>query len=283
MRKVLWCSTMLAIMAAGAIYLTADYATRNPRSLVGRCLIATSNPIGQFGHSAAGQTCAMEKNSDEPSAVPGTPVEIVLEPAERPRSARPFLSTIVIPSDDEVLTAPPESSQPPLAPTSGDAEEAEEPMMPSATEVPSAPSRMPYASEGVEAPAYMPYAVDDQATDLEDWVFNFCWGIFEEAFSHCTDRGTAEESELTQPANRDHADPFPSVGPCPGTCDHEGTGPTITRHERTLNRVNRAALPPAKPSARKKGMEETPTHPEVDTMEFRRSDGRPCDFDNFPF
>jgi hypothetical protein len=155
--------------------------------------------------------------------------------------------------------------------------------------VPSAcPEYMPPCIDDDEpAPATMPYA--DDAAVAPPKLRSKRWRRMPNDYSGC------EESEAGAPIHgadcrEDPAYPYqypgcPYVGPSatPGVyhrlpaMPRELPPPEVYR---SSHKPSAPATPPAKKSANDA---ECPAHPEVDTMEFRRSDAKEGEFDRIPF
>jgi hypothetical protein len=211
-----------------------------------------------------------------------------------------MLGKIVIPPDPEEAI-----SAAPLPPMGAAGEECDDapPTMPPAADTPSAPpSRMPYADEGKEAdgPSTMPHADDDAATQVPVDA-NLLQQFYEEEADHCTDEGATEESEPPPDAtpdcredpNRDKQYPgCPYNGGCPhsGQCPAHDHGTPSAGEEQNIPPMPEGDpdvylqhKPKYAPRDGSNSSDYCPPPSKLDTMEFRRSDARPEDFDRFPF
>lgn len=97
-RKLFWCCAALAVAAAGAGYLAAGHAHRNPESCLGRAVIAVyqsvsnRNPLHALGEAAGGHTSQVAQvmtggPCDEPGRVSCAALEFQVTDG-RPTSAR---------------------------------------------------------------------------------------------------------------------------------------------------------------------------------------------------
>jgi hypothetical protein len=323
MRKVMWCCAVLALAAAAAVYAAAEYAGHFPDTLFGRCVLKSYeagtvyNPMYQVTQAAVGQTYAVVKKvMDHPEVVPTTVGVIPADPEPAPPSApepacpAPCLAPRCLPPDNpeaDFRPAPmlgkvviqPDANPPADAPvnaTGGGDEEAE-----------FVPPPMPHARENQAVPPPMPYATDDtpaeedQAEESEAF-----WRLFRDASGHCTEAGGHEESEACPAGTPDcREDPrydeqypgCPAMGPCPrGGCGgHCGPCPA-SHHDDPV--VEEKGEPPAnadgaeEPSETPPGsIEESkggpgvkaPGRRDVDTTEYRPSDGNPVDYSSIPY
>jgi hypothetical protein len=316
MRKMMWCCAVLALGAAAAVYATAEYAGHFPDSLVGQCVVTSYqvgtvyNPVCQLTQAAVVQTYGVVKKvmdhpevvpttvgvipaDPEPAAVPEPPCpapcpahvgsEVILRPA-------PMLGKIVIQPDDD-----PAADRPQVSPTGGDAEEAE-----------FVPPPMPQAREDEAVPPPMPYATDAESAEEPpaEGVDAF-WKLFRDAAGHCTDAECpaasepppAGPSDCQEDPQYDHQYPgCPAMGPCPrGGCGRCGPCPA-TRHDEPI--VEEKGEEPANPDGTDEPSEapeskpeepkggpgaKAPGHRDVDTTEYRPSDGNPIDFSAYPY
>jgi hypothetical protein len=317
MRKVMWCCAALALGAAAGVYAAAEYAGHFPNSLVGQCVVTSYqvgtvyNPVCQLTEAAVGRTYDVVKNVvDHPEVVPTTVGVIPAdpEPAPVPEPAcpapcpahvgsevilrpAPMLGKIVIQPDDDSV-----ADRPQVIPTGGDAEEAE-----------FIPPPMPHASEDHDVPPPMPYATDAApAEEPQAEGVDAFWQLFRDAAGHCTEAGGAEASEAHPAATPDcREDPqydqqypgCPAMGPCPrGGCGgHCGPCPAPRHDEPTVEdkaeppaNLDGADEPSETPESKpdeSKGCPDAkaPGHRDVDTTEYRPSDGNPIDYSTYPY
>jgi hypothetical protein len=218
-----------------------------------------------------------------------------------------MLGKIFIPPEqEEPVNADPAPATPPMG-GAGEECDSAPPTMPPAADEPSVPQRMPYADEGKEAdgPRTMPHAEEGDAAADVQLDASFLEQFYEDEATHCTDEGAAEESEPPQDATPDcREDPnydlqypgCPYNGSCPRSeCPHTGQCPA---HEHSTpsagEEQNIPPMPESDPDvylqhkpkyAPREGnsSDYCPPPSRLDTMEFRRSDARPEDFDRFPF
>jgi hypothetical protein len=149
---------------------------------------------------------------------------------------------------------------------------------------------LPCIDDEEPAPAIMPYADDSDDSLFEYRELPRGSAKFEEA--------AAEESDLPTPgfAPACREDPAyhlqypgcPFIGPAPHAPGMTPIFKEMSRpkdHRRPSLRYDDPALAPPKESRSKKCLEgdDCPAHPEVDTMEFRKSDAKVGEFDRSPF
>jgi hypothetical protein len=176
----------------------------------------------------------------------------------------------------------------------------------------SAPKTMPLLppdGQADEAPATMPYEEDDDAEVIEE-TKPAANPASKESGDEPKTMKPEEESEATpdgdspdagnsmnqMPAS--HYSSHPSCSSCPGTVTCPYTGktypanpdddpkpvvPTILKKKKKKDDAGNVV--PSKMSKlidKEKGTEDVPVHPEVDTMEYRKSDGQKGEFDPQP-
>ena len=316
MRKLIWCCAVLALGTAAAVYAAAEYADRCPTSLLGQCVITTYragtvyNLVCEVSRAAVGETFeAVKKVTDHPEVVPTTvaviPADPEPAPAEEPACPvpcpmhdcqektpcpAPSLGRVIIQPEDEAATDKPQA-----APTGGDAEEAE-----------FVPPPMPHAREDAAVPPKMPYATDNTpAEEPETGAVDVLWQLFQEATTHCTD-GDGHEASQPHPAGTPDCqeDPqydeqypgCPATGRCPrGGCgprshccpDVPGDEPSVedkAAPAKTDDGTDEQSEPPLKPDVPKGDQgAKGPAHHDIDTTEYRPSDGSPIDYSSYPY
>jgi hypothetical protein len=302
MRRLMWYCALLGLLGAAGIYLCADYANRHPNSLFGQCVIGgygagtVCNPVAQVSGAGVERTFeaiqgAMGRPGMAPTTVAVAPADPEHADVEVPADPEPVLkgeSPDGAAQPGRVIIQPdPEEAAGDRGPAAGGAEEAE------------VPPPMPPARED-DLPPKMPYAADDDRDvghGLDVW-----WKLIQEA-GHCTDAAPAEECEPAPPdtgacredPNYDQQYPAcPHMGPCPhaGCCPHPGKCPGLDpvveekatpdpKHDATEEESTPVEKEPALPRYDRDGARKQ-KHRDVDTTEFRPSDGLPFDFGSFP-
>ncbi len=299
MRKIVWCCTGVVVLAAAAACVTTEYARRHPDSLVGRCVITGCRLVSAFDPAArVGEAAAhsVEMAEQVVLAVPTTTGLVPDEPgkpAAEPEASRCCPPADPVPAPEEAdATAPaeqteagvvgkiviqPDAEEPVTAPPAGAAEEAELP-----------PSVMPHA-EDVPAPEKMPYAEDEEESEeVQASPIDFWYGLLQEAMSHCTDAGSAEECEkgaATEGTHEcEHCPACPHTGHCP-CCEHVQPSAGHPHEEPAAADEGEedGATPDVKPPQPDHGTRKTASPPGSDTSEFRPSDANPEDFESIPY
>ncbi len=315
MRKLIWCGAAVGVLLMGGLYMAWQHARAHPDSLAGRCLISASgvaillNPAAgvaplvehvmhQWGPAGGSEECVAIAPGDE-AGWQADPVPVGhdgdahaamklemagvldLPAAEPPAGPAP----IVIP-DDDLPPAPPadeDAAVTPVAATAVDAEgEGCPPVMPYCADGRApAPAHMPYAEEGEEpAGAADAPAAPPKCAGLMTFLKKFF-------AQHPCEAGTTEEAEGG--AAKD-ASGEPGCRHCP---HHSGCPTNYCPY--TGRTYPEPTAPAARPKKSPGGAEDSeapakhhpkgcdegegcPLHPEVDTMEYRKSDGRLDDY-----
>jgi hypothetical protein len=301
MRKLMCYCALVALLGAAGVYLSAQYACRHPDSVLGQCAItgcragAVCAPVAQVGEASVERTFeAIREVMDRPGMAP----TVVDAPPEPPAA------DVEVPADPEpVVKGEPAEEAGPVgkiviqpdpeepAPAAGAAEEAE------------VPPPMPRARED-EVPPKMPYARDEDRDGagprqdlgrklMEEWMRGTDIGPTEECEPALPDTGACREDP-----NYDRQYPAcPHMGSCPhgGCCPNPGKCPACPG----LHPVTEEK---AAPGTKEAGEEEsTPVeklpvlprydregagpkkHSNIDTTEFRPSDGKPFDYRSSPY
>jgi hypothetical protein len=315
MRKVFWGCTACAVLFGVAVLAAANHAARYPHSLIGRVLHGAShlaarlNPVAGFGpvlarmeRSGSDVIASVEGIPDEPEAVPEAPPEPVdnAEPIKGPESEEPPAAPIVIPDDDRAGLA-----------------DAGVPMPASVEPVPvPVPQALPFAPETEcpppavcqGAPATMPPCRDEEECEplpifTEEGCELLPMPACEEEVQECPDTALhhgvrlkeihvkvlealppdgKKTGECREDPNREqHAPGCPATG-CPGMKHSPCVPPTQAASpggEESSEPPSKSALRTIRRFKMRQPLDETvPVHPEVDTMEFRPSDGQLYDY-----
>ncbi|HZY87324.1 MAG TPA: hypothetical protein VFE78_20985 [Gemmataceae bacterium] len=311
MRKLIWCSAAAAVLMAGGLFMVWQHARAHPDSLAGRCVVATSgaaiflNPLAGAGPlvehvvhhwapAGGSEECVTIAPGDE-AHWQEEPVCIgqegdgheamrlemagVLElpAAEQPDGPAP----IVIPEDDP--PAPPADENGNVAPLAAPGIDIE-------NEV--SPLSMPYCEDGrAPAPAHMPYADEGEepagAADAAPAQPKCeCLKVFfKKLFKKSEDQPAAAEAEDGETKGEGEADyhryhPEHHSG-CPANyCPYTGRcypEPSSPHTKKSHGGEEDSEAPATHGKGCDKG-EGCPKHPEVDTMEYRKSDGHLDDY-----
>jgi hypothetical protein len=288
MRKVFWGSTACAVLVVVGVVAAANHAAHHPHSFIGRVLHGASYAAGRLSPAArlagalARTQCtspdviaSVEGIPDEPEAVPeqaAGPAEIKdwenKLPELQPEHEEPSAAPIVIPEDDNSQArispppmpgtiefhpdapfdpqteCPPPSGNlaPPTMPRCHDEEQCE--VLPMPTEVEMLP--MPSVEE-----LPMPTAEEEQEFGLEEP-------------DKCHEDCTGQHHDSGCP----HMSQPPASEPSDG--GEEASEPRSSSKS-ALKKILRF-------KARHPMDEACPVHPEVDTMEYRASDGQLYDY-----
>jgi hypothetical protein len=274
MRKLFWTSLTCGVVLAGGVISTASFAVRHPESVIGRVLHGASyvaalvNPVSgltPLAKQAREADSTIEEQSAEngetevwqpdPVAVPEDPIP-VREEVEHRRAPEPGpivvanngAPAITIHEEDKVATPIPEyAPEPTSLPIPTGSTEPAGAIRPTSAECP--------AAEGATAPQVMPYCHDEQEYELlpmpkeEIEVLHMPRPVEE-------DGGMSMGNEPTYYGN------FHFLR-CAGTEE-----PCNAIH----HAVRKLSIFPDH------GDENCPVHPEIDTMEFRPSDGHLYDY-----
>jgi hypothetical protein len=315
MRKLIWCGAAAGVLLAGGLYTAWQHARSHPDSLAGRCLVGASgaaiflNPLVGAGplleHAVhhwraegGSEECVEIAPGDEarwheePVCVgqEGEHVEVAkldvagameLPAAEPPAGPAP----IVIPEDDPPPAAVAEEDgnvapvATPNATIEMDAEAALPAVMPYCEDGRApAPGRMPYADEGAEPTG----AADARpAPSKRECLAAYFKKLFQKhaAPSATTeaeeDSGTKGEGEADYHRYHHHTGCPANYCPYTGRCYPEPASPPCLKKSHGGAEDSEA---PAKPGKGCDKGEGCPKHPEVDTMEYRKSDGRLDDY-----
>lgn len=310
MRKFFWCSAVAVVAAAGVFYWAADYASHSPETVVGRCVVSafemTSdfNPISRVGHSvvhhahgAIHHVFAAVQPS-QPSSVPCCSTPVCKVPQERFIAASApeakceqwdasamaqgeMLGRISIPDDEEIRRALNPLRETPL----DGAEEAE--FVP----------EMPRVADPEDGPGVM-----ERVQDFNDLFLNYA-DFFkggEEASSVEPKPSSGRQEEpcepIEMPVIRDdyhsyHCPQSSSCCPYSGKCSSSytpypsvpspmkpssGSGEEVSEPDETPARLQKKAnsVLTAPPGC---------SCPKVDTMEFRKTDAQPGQFEKVPY
>jgi hypothetical protein len=273
MRKLFWTCLTCGVVLAGGVILTASFAVRHPESVIGRVLHGASyaaaiiNPVSgltPLAHHTGDTGATVEEQSVEPGeteawqpdpvAVPDDPIpvgdDVLNGKAPEPGPivvANSGSPAITICEEDKAATPIPEyqESTSSLVPTSGT-----EPagcIRPTAAECP--------AAEAATAPQVMPFCHDEQEYELLPMPK-------EEIEVLHMPRVVEEEDGLSMGNEPIYYGYFHFLR-CAGT-------------EEPSNAIHHAVRKMS--IFQDHGDESCPLHPEIDTMEFRPSDGHLYDY-----
>lgn len=289
MRKVFWCCAAAAVVAASAFYLAADYTCRRPESMFGRCVLAVCqvsaefNPITRISHGILLQAHGTVKavlaavQPSQPSKAPccsAPPKHIVQAEAKADCGTAPpagawdadamaegqMLGRITIPGEDEIRRALNPIRDAPL----GGGEEAE--FVPPMARV----------VDDVEGPGVMEPVKDFDGCEEESAAppqAEACEPIEMPVYPHDYHHYRCPQSSGCCP----YSGKCPSCEPCPSSSCPKTP---VTGEE--------ASEPKEKPAKLKKKARNVATPPgcscpKTDTMEFRRTDGTPGQFEKIPY
>jgi hypothetical protein len=225
MRKLMWYGATLAVFAAATAYLAADYASRYPYSMVGRCLVTSYhlgteyNPVYRLGTGAARSCCkvmsqALPRQAAAPApaaaAEPAHPAAVcpktspvpMSELVEWPQAISPH---VVIHDEDEVT------------PPAGGAEEAES----------GVPATMPHVEECDPTPRTMPKVETRPGTEDEKAFYEMWMKLLQNETVPCNPEGLAP-CEQPMPKCEEDPDHVYETPACPsmgGCCPHSGYNP----------------------------------------------------------
>jgi hypothetical protein len=279
MRKLFWCCTAAGVMAAGGVFAGARYACHDPKATLAQGVASATTVVPALLHSQLCSDCAAgECETDEAAAAEPQPVAEVEFPAPAGSPA-----PIVIREDDPAEEQAPcdhAAGQPgstaalcPAAVVEASEFQGPTPAAFDDEHSPACPTVMPYCTdEQVEQPPapHMPYAQEKGQTPEQP--FSPWLGLgkgtgeghmppcqedshYYEHYSGCPYVAPRQSEYLPHPA--------PAVAPPTGRGGDECWDMTAPAPK--VHKVKYQAGPC--------GKEDCPRHPEVDTMEYRKSDG----------
>jgi hypothetical protein len=283
MRKVIWGCTVCAVLVIVGVVAAANHAARCPNSVIGRVLHGASHMAARMSPAAGFAEVLARSQPAEPdviASVEGIPDEPEAVPEQAPavseeRSSAP----IVIPEDDPA----------PLASVR---------QVPPATPVAAAPfgaqTECP-ATTHQAAPATMPYCHEEE--ECEAAAGETVQG-YELLPMPCAEEESEDNLEFTPETQEP-----PACDKCPedSACQHHYSGCPFTGQPypgcpsracpgkpSTPSGSEEASEPPSTTSSALRKIhrlnmrlpmdESCPMHPEVDTMEYRPSDGSLHDY-----
>jgi hypothetical protein len=283
MRKVFWCCTAAAIVAAGSVYLAAKHIDRNPGEVLAS-LIGGGVASGSCPATPSGEPMPADPTPADPAphtAVPlPCPREVVVSTGDKlgteiavEEGAGPMTSCVESHMAGEEM---PPASMATIDMSGSSACEGSAPMA-------SCPTVMPYCPDEKATSRRMPYADEEEceesADDMAGWlemaeqvISGVAEAVLSDAFS-----GTDGE-EMPQPYkcpeeeyHRQHSEYCPYTGrsypstyvPCPAVPDPE--------EQKTDEGEQKPKDAPKMKSSRKE-QELPPPLTDLDTMEFRPSD-----------
>jgi hypothetical protein len=289
MRKLFWCCTAAGVLAAGGVCAVARYACC-PESLVYRSAAAVAalmHPLAGLGLTAAGRCArgpaaeetATRAGLDEDDDVPG-------EPTPAP---------IVIREEGPAV----EESEPPQAQDHCTEPGATGTLCPPATveQTPPCPMTMPYCTDEEARPAavpVMPQADESPLAREAKTLFQFWVDAFGNAKEETGGEETAEPARADGAPNcQEDAHYHEHYSGCPYTGYHLPSQRCPVTPARAVPGKRQGEDECSEEPAPKKHKahypgkcgkgEECPKHPDVDTMEYRRSDGGLNEYGPGPF
>lgn len=299
MRKVFWCCAAAAVVAAGVACGVADFVGRYPDSFFSRCVRATCtmavhvNPIARIAHACVHSTFTVMNDvttlvspkltkapcCDKVKQKPAVTAEVrgIYEAKHDEcwdagaMAEGNMLGRIVIPGEEEIRRALNPAHDLPMP---GGIEEAE-----------FVPPFMPHVVDAEDGPGVM-----EPVRDPEDNLFEFWSGVFQNAPVIGGEESGKQESPcepIPMPVY-DHYHPDYHRYRCPqssGCCPYSGKCPTADPCPGTGEETSEPKVKLEKKSKKKavKPGEGCPGCPQVDTMEFRKSDAKPSQFEKKPY
>lgn len=289
MRKLIWCGSAAGLLVIGGMIAVSYYAGCHPNSTVGRCIRAAASatlviqPAAHFGTTPQGSTIHAIPADPQPIVPPQT-----MEPAEAGVADNPEpeenhdLSPIII-KEEELLPANEELNKGPTA------------------EIPTLNERN-FEVPASAAPMHMPYCTDDDEATAkkEDQATNPLKASAEESFKEwmkmykgaeeANDAAAKEEiPDLPQTGPKCQEDihrheqysgcPH-TTGPCKGKSGSSGTYKSGREESSEAPKKRRKKPSSGKECEKSKSC----PHPQgVDTMEYRKSDGRLNEYGHGPY
>lgn len=309
MRKAFWCCTALGLLAAAGLYVAAGRSNSSSDSLLTRCLV---NSVGIAG--AIQNIWAPDQRKEDygvvvnhipadPTPCPPAPAaeksicEKVMEAIQLPADPNPPPASIVI--HEEV----PQAAPPPAA---GKEETSEwqkvEPKDAEVIPTPPSPLMSDLATGPAPCPDVMPYASEDgEPAQAERMPYAAGDESQEPTSPQPEDRSDADKAaQPSEPQNapeckedpnyHHHYSGCPSTTCCPYTGRCYPSTPSYQPSTPKTGGQDESSEPKAKKkkhTSKKQPMgldnENCPTHPEVDTMEYRKSDGGLNEYGPGPF
>jgi hypothetical protein len=299
MRKLFWCCMTCGLLLVGSVVSTAHFAAHHPASLIGRVLYgvsyaaATINPVSGIGPllaqaritdpaaMEAGEPAPFEELPSDPEPVPAD--ALAPTPGEDPVSAPAEPGPIQVPEADSAPIVIREeegqgSVHMPMPETINRVNHlgslhVDVEFPPSVEGI--APSVMPYCEDKVESePLPMPL-VEPELLPMPGEVLNQdlgCMGLGKEP--------TRQPTML--PAE---SEPLPDGCPCNGRCPHS----CLPCKSGIVPAGGEEESEPSETTVRRKAKvfkhhkdPEGVQHPEIDTMEYRPSDGSLSDYGPAP-
>jgi hypothetical protein len=286
MRKLFWCCTAAGVVAAGGVFTAAHYTCCHPESVVARGLAAACTGAPLLPEIPTPYSdCSAEECADAgcaPAADTPAPAPIVIHEEDATDAACPYDHGGEV--CHHAVLCPPARAQ--CADLSGPT-----PAVYEDEHSPLCPMVMPYcADEDESAPEVLPMPHEQQGQAALA-VFDFWMGWFgmtgpvtSEASEPPADDGPRCEEDRHY---YEHFSGCPYTGPCqpvprkraaPAVPPLKGKGEDDCCQPPQALKIHKALYngPP-------RLGEDCPRHPEVDTMEYRRSDGGLNEFGQGPY
>jgi hypothetical protein len=290
MRKLFWGCTAASVAFVGGVWCAAHYSTKHRESLLGRFLTGANQVAGtiQPPSSLRGAVVVTEDNGlggalvgadglpADPTPEPGDEHAPTVDPAIEAPAAPP---AIVIPEQEPA--APGALIGGAIGAAAGGCTgAASSPDGPCEHQIvpPCSPTAMPYCGEEEAEPLRMPTLCEEGEESEDGCCADDCtwWGLwsgFKKMFEAQPEASAAPMAPGCPSSHYHHTPVCPYTGRCqPPTCDppakadekpgaEEPSEPGLSRLLRKAHRYRSL-----------QEIEDTPVHPEVDTMDFR-----PCD------
>jgi hypothetical protein len=291
MRKLIWCCTAAGVAAAGGLFMAARYTCCHPESLVGRgvataCMGAPILPEIPTPYSACpAESC---ENEEFPAgAETPAPAPIVIHEDDPPMVERPQTQCPCNHGASEIC-----HHAALCPPAQVDTSDLHGPTPAAYTDehFPSCPTVMPYCTDEEEsAPEElpMPRAAEE---GLEHQVFSFWMGWFGMTGPVISETSEPPMDDVPRCEEDlhyfEHYSGVPYTGPCQPPCRKR---PSPARPPLKGKGEDDCCEPPQALKIHKAHYngppraEDCPSHPEVDTMEYRRSDGGLNEFGPGPY
>jgi hypothetical protein len=313
MRKLIWCSAAAGVLLAGGLFVAWQHARANPDSLAGRLVVSTSgvaiflNPVAgagalvehvvhHWGPAGGSEECVEIAPGDE-ARWQEEPVCVGREGGEHEAMKLELAGVLELPAAEPPAgPAPiviPEDDPPPAAPADENGNVAPVAASTIDMETEAAPPAMPYCEDDrAPAPAHMPYADEGEEPAAAEappskpkceCLKAFFMKLFAKPEGEAGASAGAEDGGTKGDPGEadyhryhpDHHSGCPSnYCPYTGRCYPEPAAPPPCPKKSHRGEENSEG-----PAKHPKGCGEgCPKHPEVDTMEYRKSDGRLDDY-----
>jgi hypothetical protein len=310
MRKLFWCCAVMIVAAAATTYAGADYVCNHPFSLLGRSAVLAYRVGMSTGDIARAASAVIRKSCQDADQKPATP-----RPEHSLSCVPPDPQPVVEPKAAPAPAVPQNEVWDPnlqgRLPGHIVINEEQEPPAPVVDIQPPPPLPLETGAKGVidEDHRTMPYCADDNPPPCADepptknqgcsWT-DF-WMMFFPKPAETTKTGGAEESEMNGAGHMPKCQEDPAIDTqYPGCPHHDCHERMVCPYTGKSYPVDEAVEPPQKPKQKKKKQKPAdpdriskkiesspwwwgPLHPDLDTMEFRKSDWKPDDVQLPPF